>query len=141
MRCSKCSVDNREGRKFCAPLAVTCPKCGASNQPDEKFCGDCGTPLQVSVAITVPEAPAVVNDGAEALVPASHLPEGERKTITALFADIKGFYLRDTYQRWKIGPEIASGGESMFRFTDASCEMQLILLLSLTHANTLQSKS
>jgi len=50
-------------------------------------------------------------------------------------------YLRYTYQRWKIGPEIARGGESMFRLMDAPCEMQLILLLSLTHANTLQSKS
>ena len=145
MRCSKCGSDNRPGRKFCAEcgalLAATCSKCGAVNEPNEKFCGECGAPLQIAAGATNPEASAVRDDPAPTLTVVDAPPEGERKTITALFADIKGFYLRDTYQRWKIGPEIASGGESMFRFTDASCEMQLILLLSLTHANTLQSKS
>jgi len=94
MRCSKCSSDNREGRKFCAncgaPLAVSCPKCGAANQPEEKFCGECGLLLQAATVATSPEASAIESDIARPLTAATIPPEGERKTITALFADLKG---------------------------------------------------
>jgi len=93
MRCSKCGAENRQRRKFCAqcaaPLVVDCPRCGASNEPGEKFCGDCGAPLAASAF------PGPANKGgepqirtAEASAP-EHL-DGERKTVTALFADIKG---------------------------------------------------
>src|SRR6516162_4700358 len=92
MRCEKCGSDNRAGRRFCAEcgtaLASKCPRCGASNEPAEKFCGDCGAPLSAvpavlegkrdSSSIRITNASAV-----ESL-------EGERKTVTALFADIKG---------------------------------------------------
>jgi len=103
MSCSKCGSDNRQGRKFCAncgaPLTVTCPKCGASNQPDEKFCGECGAALTASVKPAIPQSAPTLQHGpsirvtsepadAQAEDPA-HL-EGERKTVTALFADIKG---------------------------------------------------
>jgi len=94
MRCSKCGSDNREGRKFCAKcggvLARACPKCGASNEPGEDFCGECGTALSPPpTVLTEPIEPA------EPLVrlerEASPKPlDGERKTVTALFADIKG---------------------------------------------------
>src|SRR5215472_1436958 len=91
MRCAKCGSDNREGRKFCAkcaaPLALLCPQCGASNEPGEDFCGECAAPLgrapaglpkRASVApIQIADEPAVENF------------EGERKTVTTLFADIK----------------------------------------------------
>jgi len=95
MRCSKCDSDNREGRKFCAscgaPLVVTCPKCGAPNQPEEKFCGECGAQLQVAAThLSNPEASAVMDKAARPPSAGNTLPEGERKTITALFADIKG---------------------------------------------------
>jgi class 3 adenylate cyclase len=92
MRCAKCGTDNREGRKFCSkcgsPLAPTCPKCGASNQPGEDFCGECGSALGASAG-TLPkksldsEIRLTDNSTAENL-------DGERKTVTALFADIKG---------------------------------------------------
>src|SRR5215470_7990743 len=96
MRCSKCGSDNREGRKFCTscgtPLAATCPKCGAPIQPDESFCGDCGASLsatnvalQAPAAETAPDLPLVT----ERTVPSTTV-EGERKTVTALFADLKG---------------------------------------------------
>jgi hypothetical protein len=92
VKCAKCGADNREGRKFCAkcatPLARLCPRCGAQNQPDEDFCGECAVPLAQTpgappkkpreAPIRIVEAP-----GPESL-------EGERKTVTALFADIKG---------------------------------------------------
>src|SRR5215468_5721533 len=92
MRCAKCGAENREGRKFCAkcaaPLARSCPGCGALNEPGEDFCGECAAPLgqpSVPSAKKASDAPILL---AEACAPENL--EGERKTITALFADIKG---------------------------------------------------
>src|SRR5215472_13496531 len=93
MRCVRCGRDNREGRLFCAEcgtaLAIKCARCGASNEPDEKFCGQCGRPLAACSAASLPPSasPAAINLAAE--TPGA-IPEGERKTVTALFADIKG---------------------------------------------------
>src|SRR5438046_239214 len=92
MRCSKCGTDNREGRKFCGQcgasflMASKCARCGASNEPGEKFCGDCGASLDTpSASGTSPVAERVrVQADAESSI------DGERKTVTALFADIKG---------------------------------------------------
>jgi class 3 adenylate cyclase len=93
MRCAQCGTDNREGRKFCtqcgSPLATTCPRCGAAVEPDERFCGDCGAPLGTShpppAAKQSSSAPIRVTD-----IPTAENLDGERKTVTALFADIKG---------------------------------------------------
>jgi hypothetical protein len=99
MRCSKCGVDNREGRKFCADcgalIATKCPQCGASNEPSEKFCGECGTALSGSIASALHSPPQVETAAREiGVAPEQQDPsttiEGERKTVTALFADIKG---------------------------------------------------
>src|SRR6266853_1708535 len=108
MRCLKCGSDNSTGMKFCgecaAPLIATCPKCGSENPPLRKFCGQCATPLAEAVG-TAAAGPRAADHrratdartGRDARpgepVPPSErgeLPEGERKTITALFADIKG---------------------------------------------------
>jgi hypothetical protein len=88
MRCSKCGFDNPGGMKFCGqcttPLALVCPNCHFENPPGFKFCGQCTAALGPGSAkpsnppTTVPEG-----DGSAAL-------DGERKTVTALFADIKG---------------------------------------------------
>ena len=93
MRCPKCGADNREVRKFCAkcaaPLPRPCPQCGASNELGEDFCGECGTALGVSAAA----GSAKKSSDTEIRVADTFGPEnleGERKTITALFADIKG---------------------------------------------------
>jgi class 3 adenylate cyclase/tetratricopeptide (TPR) repeat protein len=99
MRCSKCGSDNREGRKFCAacgaPLVVTCPKCGATNQPHERFCGECGAALADSAQAGPSNAPPPKPSTPEIQIKpeqadAAHIPEGERKLVTALFADLKG---------------------------------------------------
>jgi class 3 adenylate cyclase/tetratricopeptide (TPR) repeat protein len=92
MRCSKCGTDNREGRKFCAkcaaPLVRLCPRCGAPNEPGEDFCGECAAALG-NTSATSPKksngAPIQIAD-----TPAAENLEGERKTVTMLFADIKG---------------------------------------------------
>jgi hypothetical protein len=63
-----------------------CPKCHFENPPGFKFCGQCTTalgsdsinPPSSNTAITIRET-----DGWSIL-------DGERKTVTALFADIKG---------------------------------------------------
>src|SRR5271156_831254 len=93
MRCSNCKTENPPGQKFCgdcgAPLANTCPKCGADNPAGQRFCGECGTALGASaVAASAKKA----NDSRIRVVdtPASEILQGERKTVTALFADIKG---------------------------------------------------
>src|SRR6202158_1356251 len=99
MRCSKCGCDNREGRKFCAdcgaPLAAKCARCGAPNEPGERFCGECGTALigsktdgspasrRAEIATPKIDLTREQSDGSSTI-------EGDRKTVPALFADIKG---------------------------------------------------
>src|SRR5262252_1035359 len=92
MRCSKCGTESTSGRKFCpecgSPLSKRCAKCGAQNSPTAKFCEDCGAPLQtpaVGSTKTSNDAPIRVADPSN-----PENLEGERKTVTALFADIKG---------------------------------------------------
>ncbi|PWT86080.1 MAG: hypothetical protein C5B58_02005 [Acidobacteria bacterium] len=88
MRCSKCGFENPEGMKFCGqctnPLVLLCAKCRFENPPGFKFCGQCTAPLSASEIKTSPavqiDKPATDAEGFE----------GERKTVTALFADIKG---------------------------------------------------
>jgi class 3 adenylate cyclase len=69
---------------------MQCSKCGSDNPAGKKFCGDCGTALGASS----PTAQPVCSFGAAEIAisaPATNsLGEGERKTVTALFADIKG---------------------------------------------------
>jgi hypothetical protein len=88
MRCSKCGFEDPEGMKFCGqcinPLALICPKCRFENPPGFKFCGQCTAQLSVS---EVNAAPSIRMGEAAAHAGAV---DGERKTVTALFADIKG---------------------------------------------------
>ena len=90
MICAKCKTENPDGLKFCNECGATfkapCASCGFENAPTAKFCGNCGSPIGRSAAAKQPGASAIRL--AEA-VNAETL-EGERKTVTALFADIKG---------------------------------------------------
>jgi class 3 adenylate cyclase len=75
-------------------LAIRCPKCAAKNEPSSKFCEDCGA------ALTVASSNTRVGDALQPqgeIHAAAHLDDissaaldGERKMVTALFADIKG---------------------------------------------------
>jgi class 3 adenylate cyclase len=93
MHCSNCKTENPTGKKFCgdcgAALANLCPKCGTDNPAGKRFCGECGTALRAPAA--VPSAKKS-NDSPIRVTgtPAPENLEGERKTVTALFADIKG---------------------------------------------------
>src|SRR5579863_2642797 len=96
MRCQNCSVENPQGAKFCiecaTPFSRKCGKCGSDNPAQAKYCAQCATRLTEGDA-----APAVSASAAGAIrIPqtaegsAAPETEGERKTVTALFADIKG---------------------------------------------------
>src|SRR5580700_9018937 len=90
MRCSKCGFENPAGMKFCgqctAALAFVCPKCLCENPPGFKFCGQCTTALAPATVGPAPSrSPVTVREADDAAT-----LEGERKTVTALFADIKG---------------------------------------------------
>ena len=90
MICSRCGVDNPASMKFCgncaAPLVSICAKCRAENPPQFKFCGQCAAPLGPA------SSSGSATESRAARLPADDetQPEGERKTVTALFADIKG---------------------------------------------------
>src|SRR5215472_9657861 len=98
MRCVSCNSENLESSELCSvcnrPLPQLCATCGAVSPPGFKFCGQCGQRIQI---IAVSPEPAAT----EQRHSMSGLPEeismnahtnsnGERKTITALFADIQG---------------------------------------------------
>jgi class 3 adenylate cyclase/tetratricopeptide (TPR) repeat protein len=95
MRCSSCESNNPTGKRFCgdcgAPLKSHCPQCGAENPPSKRFCGDCGTALAAGNSTAqFPVSPSITPDIAVSAETASAIDNGERKTITALFVDIKG---------------------------------------------------
>ncbi len=94
MDCTKCGAENPESARFCiecaAPFPLRCPSCGADNPPWAKFCAQCAKPIEVAKA----GSPPVVrgeNAGIQFVAGADATPvAGERKTVTALFADLKG---------------------------------------------------
>ncbi len=99
MLCTNCGTESSTSRKFCAacgsPLSHRCPKCGAENALSSAFCEDCGTALAAraaSAAITPPQTASTARNISvtPAQPDASTAIDGERKTVTALFADIKG---------------------------------------------------
>jgi len=87
------------GKRFCAecgsPLAIRCPQCGVETSANAKFCADCGTAL-AAIARQGSDSSAIASSTAKKIrITPEHadaLPsiDGERKTVTALFADIKG---------------------------------------------------
>src|SRR5580700_3295414 len=100
MRCSNCGFQNPLGKKFCgncgSQLGNSCPKCGVENPESNKFCGDCGAVLAADSRTTASSnqlsssAPAMSEISIAAGPASGAIPDGERKTVTALFADIKG---------------------------------------------------
>jgi class 3 adenylate cyclase len=90
IRCSKCGAANREGAKFCSECATAfaakCPQCGAANRPGAKFCDECAASL--TSLSTILQSAQTVRVTAEQTEESAI--DDERKTVTALFADIKG---------------------------------------------------
>jgi class 3 adenylate cyclase len=92
MLCSTCETDNPADAAFCeqcgSKLELLCPKCKAAVTPGARFCKKCGAALGASGADAAKKsniAPIRIVDA-----PSSENLAGERKTVTAVFADIKG---------------------------------------------------
>ena len=94
MTCSKCRTENAPDAKFCVECGESfkgrCPKCVLANPANAKFCQECGTSFGEAA-----EPKKTIGDGTTGIRissqhPVGEIPEGERKTVTALFADIKG---------------------------------------------------
>src|SRR5436309_2135266 len=109
MRCSRCGHENKEGARFCnecgSKLEIICATCATPNPPGSKFCSGCGSPLtgqsrvqSLESRVPPPSSPLSYTPkhlaerilAEQAALEARATPDGERKTITALFADIKG---------------------------------------------------
>ena len=82
MRCTKCGLENRAGRKFCSScgtvLPASCDNCGFSNEIGENYCGGCGRALGA---------------GRTAQLDEQRIPDpvGDRRPVTVLFCDLVGY--------------------------------------------------
>jgi len=94
MRCPTCGAESASGKRFCADcgaaLPVRCPKCGAESRPGKSFCADCGTRLDAPSLPRTERALPRTEGRVRVAGESSEVLGGERKTVTALFADIKG---------------------------------------------------
>jgi class 3 adenylate cyclase/tetratricopeptide (TPR) repeat protein len=94
--CPSCGASNDAGVHFCeecgAHLTPRCPQCQAQVRPGKKYCGSCGTALAVTAQRFKPAGHARQPVPAEPIGRTSRgaIPEGERKQVTVLFADLKG---------------------------------------------------
>jgi class 3 adenylate cyclase/ribosomal protein L40E len=92
MQCPSCKTDNPPDAAFCeqcgSKLEHVCPTCKAAVSPGARFCKKCGTAIAASAPASVKktfDGPIRIAD-----TTAPENLDGERKTVTALFADIKG---------------------------------------------------
>ena len=100
MKCGKCGHDNRTGAKFCeecgAHLSAVCMNCGAQLSSTARFCSECSHPIGQAAASGPDSAPQFAAPEAytprhlaEKILSSKAALEGERKQVTALFADLK----------------------------------------------------
>ena len=96
MNCASCGCDNRIGAKFCErcgkPLNRSCTRCKGDLSPTARFCSECGHPVDDTDSDPQSLAPNSYTPQhlTEKILSARSSIEGERKLITALFADIQG---------------------------------------------------
>ena len=70
---------------------MRCSNCGAENRAGARFCDACGDALAgTSSGSAAPRATGAVDAQVNLQSAGPELPDGERKTVTALFADLKG---------------------------------------------------
>jgi len=134
MKCPKCQTANPEDKKFChdcgAKLSLTCPQCNSEIIPGSKFCGDCGHNLTISSKLTRKELSFdeklekiqkyLPKGIAEKILSQRDKIEGEKRQVTVMFCDMKGF----TPLSEKLG------SESMYAMMDEVYE----ILIHRVHA-------
>src|SRR5713101_6868542 len=95
MLCTKCNYDNPADALFCmkcgAKVENRCSSCSTVNPVDANFCRKCGAALASRAASSLGSATAAEAQHAEVILEqrTGDGLDGERKTVTALFADIK----------------------------------------------------
>ncbi|MGH7129096.1 MAG: adenylate/guanylate cyclase domain-containing protein, partial [Planctomycetaceae bacterium] len=97
MDCRTCGHANASDAAFCtscgSPLETRCVRCGRSAPPDSRFCPGCGYRLNGQGAGAPPPEPPARTPAhlASKILHDRKLLEGERRTVTVLFADATGF--------------------------------------------------
>ena len=99
MQCGNCGHVNPADAKFCSrcgtALDQACSVCSFTLEPEARFCGNCGTPV-VSADDAVSEGTDLARYIPDELLAkmrsarAGRAMQGERRTVTMLFADITG---------------------------------------------------
>jgi class 3 adenylate cyclase len=95
MNCPTCQAALPEDAAFCGHCGGalrserTCARCGRSNSPEMRFCLGCGSVLSPASPARAPRTYTQKHLAEKILTSRSAL-DGERKQVTALFADIKG---------------------------------------------------
>jgi len=115
MKCVSCHFENPEGMSFCGQcggkLEKVCSQCKSENPPQFRFCGQCGNDLthvvepsrkDLSFDEKLEKIQKYLPLGiTEKILSQRSKIEGERKLITVMFCDMKGF----TPLAEKLGPE------------------------------------
>jgi len=98
MHCPKCAKENPAQARFClqcgARLSLLCPQCQTELPPDAQFCFACGAQVVAAQpqGLTAAELlkRLVPKEYAERLLATRGQVSHERRTVTILFADVKG---------------------------------------------------
>ena len=116
MKCVECGLENPDGAKFCnecgKKMELTCPECGKTNPTGSKFCNECGHDLTSPAGTAFPKDLSFHDKLAkiqkylpggltEKILSQRDRIEGERRHVTIMFVDMKGF----TPLTEKLGPE------------------------------------
>ena len=116
MKCPECQIELPNGSVFCgecgAKLETVCPNCKAANPLHFKFCLKCGhnltsppktpTPKDLSFDEKLAKIQKYLPSGlTEKILSQRDRIEGERRHVTIMFIDMKGF----TPLTEKLGPE------------------------------------
>ncbi len=117
MKCPKCQSDIVDEARFCSqcgtPLEKLCPRCNTLNKVASRFCDACGHSLafpslsavgHLSFDETIARLQKYLPEGiTEKVLSQWNRIEGEKKLITVMFCDMKGF----TPLVDQLGPEEA----------------------------------